>query len=93
MVAAFPSRKRQRLSGTLATPLDILDMAEAEPFDKPVHQPERGPATANAAIPARIIVDVATLITRTDLGANRYTFVAAGDAIPAGLEGFPRNPA
>ena len=34
-----------------------------------------------------------TLIARPDLGDNTYTFVAAGDAAPTGLEGYKRIPA
>jgi hypothetical protein len=63
---------------------------ESEVFDRPIMLPERGPATADAAIPAPVLVDVNTLVVRTDLGANRFTFVAANTAVPAGLEGFAR---
>jgi hypothetical protein len=34
-----------------------------------------------------------TLIARPDLGDTTYTFVAAGDATPTGLEGNKRSPA
>jgi hypothetical protein len=64
-----------------------------DPFDKALMQPERGPATADAAAPARVIVDVNTLIVRTDLGAGRYTYIAAHKKVPIGLEGFSRIPA
>jgi hypothetical protein len=40
--------------------------------------------------PARVSVDVDTLL---DVGAGRSVFVAAGDAIPLGLEGKERRPA
>jgi hypothetical protein len=61
--------------------------------DRPMHYPERGPATTDAAIPARIVVTVDTWVIRTDLGANRRTFVAANTAVPVGLESFQRVPA
>jgi hypothetical protein len=32
-----------------------------DPFDRPIQQPERGPATADAAGPQRVGVDVNTL--------------------------------
>ena len=67
--------------------------AGVDRFDKPIMQPERGPATFTAGPPARVSVDVNTLITRVDLGPNAKTFVAAGDLIPLGLEGYPRAPA
>jgi hypothetical protein len=66
---------------------------EGETLDRPIALAERGPATADAAIPARVVVSVNTLVQRTDLGGNRFTFVAANTAIPVGLEGFPRIPA
>lgn len=66
---------------------------EGETFDKPIMQPERGPATTDAQIPARVLVTVNTLIIRTDLGPNRFTYVAANDYVPAGLEAFARTPA
>lgn len=62
-------------------------------FDKPIMQPERGPATDDAGAPQRVVVDVNTLVVRTDLGANRYTYVAAHNKVPVGLEGFSRIPA
>lgn len=62
-------------------------------FDRELILAERGPATSDAAIPPRVYVDVNTLIIRTDLGPNRFTFVAAHTAIPVGLEGFSRIPA
>jgi hypothetical protein len=62
-------------------------------FDRALLLAERGPATADAAIPPRTYVDINTLIVRTDLGPNRFTFVAAHTAIPVGLEGFARIPA
>jgi hypothetical protein len=55
--------------------------------------PERGAATNDANVPPRESVSVNTLITRTDLGPNVHTFVAAGTLIPLGLEGYPRQPA
>lgn len=61
--------------------------------DKPIQAPERGPATEDAAIPARVSVEVDTLITRADLGPTCTTFVAAGQNIPVGLESYPRTPA
>jgi hypothetical protein len=66
--------------------------AEDRP-DKPLDQPDRGPAAADASPPARVSVEVNTLISRPDLGPNAKTFVAAGDLIPLGLEGYPRGPA
>jgi hypothetical protein len=66
----------------------------ADRFDKPMLLPERGPATANAAVPPRIIVDEDTYVIRSDLpGGNCRTFVAARTAVPVGLESFPRVPA
>ena len=62
-------------------------------FDRAMALAERGPKTFDAAAPAQIIVDVKTLVVRTDLGPNRFTLVNAGDAVPAGLTGFPRVPA
>jgi hypothetical protein len=62
-------------------------------FDRPMALAERGPKTTDAPVPAEIIVAVNTWVVRTDLGPNRFTFVAAGDAVPVGLEGFPRIPA
>jgi hypothetical protein len=67
--------------------------AGVDPFDRQIHLPERGPATATAGQPARVSVSVDTLITRVDLGPNCKTFVAAGTLIPFGLEGLPRAPA
>ena len=64
-----------------------------DPPDKPIEQPERGPAIPTAPVPVRVRVDEDTLITRTDLGPTSATFVAAGDNIPVGLESYPRNPA
>lgn len=64
-----------------------------DPRDRPVDEPERGPATVDAQPPARITVAVDTYIQRPDLGPNVRTFVAAGDQIPAGLEGHSRAPA
>jgi hypothetical protein len=61
--------------------------------DKPTAQPERGPATADAQPPARVRVDVDTLVSRPDLGPSTRTFVAAGQLIPYGLEGYTRTPA
>jgi hypothetical protein len=52
---------------------------EPDRFDKPLMQPERGPATFTAGQPARVSVAVDTLITRVDLAPNAKTFVAAGD--------------
>lgn len=66
---------------------------EPDPDDKPIDEPERGPATAVAAEPARVSVTVDTLVTRPDLGANTFTFVGAGELVPVGLENFPRVPA
>jgi hypothetical protein len=66
---------------------------QGDAFDKPLMQPERGPATTDAAAPQRVVVDVNTLVVRTDLGPGRFTFVAANDKVPIGLEGFARIPA
>ncbi len=42
--------------------------------------------------PPRVTVDVDTVIDRSaDLGPGRETFVAAGDAIPVGLENHTRS--
>jgi hypothetical protein len=68
-------------------------LAVPDAFDKPLMQPERGPATADAAAPPRVVVDVNTLVVRTDLGSGRYTYVAAHTKVPIGLEGFARIPA
>ena len=38
------------------------------------------------------VVPEDTLIARPDLGDNTYTFVAAGDAAPTGLERNKRTP-
>ena len=70
-----------------------LSWSHPDARDRPMLYPERGPATTNAAIPARIVVDVDTLVIRTDLGVNRRTFVAAHTAVPVGLEPYPRVPA
>lgn len=43
--------------------------------------------------PERPVVDVDTFVERTDLDTDAYTFVAAGDAVPLGLEDLPRHPA
>jgi hypothetical protein len=67
--------------------------AYAWTFDRAMALAERGPKTTDAPAPAQIIVAVKTLVVRTDLGPNRFTLVQAGDAVPAGLEGFPRVPA
>jgi hypothetical protein len=64
-----------------------------DPEDKPIDQPERGPATADAAFPARESVSVNTLIVRADLGPGVYTLVVGGELIPLGLESLPRVPA
>jgi hypothetical protein len=69
------------------------NVADDVTTDKPTAQPDRGPATANAQPPARVQVDVDTLVTRPDLGPAARTFVAAGDLIPFGLESYARNPA
>lgn len=78
-------------------------IAEGEdPADKPIDQPERGPATPVAAEPVRVRVDVDTLIERPDLASHNIsdeyeatptTLVLAGELIPVGLEGYPRSPA
>jgi hypothetical protein len=70
-----------------------MAMTREQPVDKPIEQPERGPATETAVPPPRVGVDVDTLVSRPDLGPGCRTFVAAGDRVPAGLEGFPRTPA
>ncbi|MEA2551805.1 MAG: hypothetical protein QOE25_1574 [Actinomycetota bacterium] len=57
--------------------------------DRPLDHPERGPSTPNAPSLQRVRVAVDTLIVRADLGINASTFVAAGDLIPVGLEGYP----
>ena len=75
-----------RRKTTAATP--VVDDVTT---DKPTAQPERGPATANAQPPERVRVDVDTLISRPDLGAGARTFVAAGQLIPVGLEGYTRT--
>jgi hypothetical protein len=75
---------------TLSTP---KRSSHAESYDRTMALPERGPKTTDAPVPVRIYVDVNTYVVRTDLGLNRFTFVAAGDAVPVGLEGFPRVPA
>lgn len=62
-------------------------------FDKPIHLPNRGPAIAEAATPARITVTVDTWIARPDLAPGNRTFVVAGDNVPIGLEGYTRTPA
>jgi hypothetical protein len=67
--------------------------AGIDPIDLPIDLPERGPGTTDAAAPVRVQVTVNTLITRADLGPGRFTFVAALDMIPIGLEGLPRAPA
>jgi hypothetical protein len=71
--------------------VDLLQSGDR--FDPPMMLPERGPATTDAAIPARVFVDVNTLVVRTDLGPNRFTFVAAHTQVPASLVGFSRVPA
>lgn len=70
-----------------------FDDALNDPFDAAIHRPERGPATATAQGPVRVTVTVDTLVDRRDLGPTSHTFVAAGDEIPLGLEGYPRQPA
>ncbi|MDQ3678642.1 MAG: hypothetical protein M3401_17895 [Actinomycetota bacterium] len=67
--------------------------ASEDTADKPLDQPERGPGTPDGALPVRVRVNVDTLVSRTDLGPGVSTFVAAGDMIPLGLEGYPRVPA
>jgi hypothetical protein len=63
------------------------------PVDPPIDHPDRGPATDTAQEPVRVTVDVDTLVARPDLGPTSRTFVAAGDEIPLGLEGYDRTPA
>lgn len=41
----------------------------------------------------RVVADVPLLVERPDVGDGVFTFVAAGDPIPAGLEGFARREA
>lgn len=65
----------------------------AHVFDKLIDTPERGPASTAAAVTVRVRVVVDTLVSRPDLGLNVTTFVAVGDAIPLGIEGYPRTPA
>jgi hypothetical protein len=87
--------KRARVAKHERPPAPLGGGAEGgeDPEDKPIDQPERGHATADAAFPARESVAVDTLITRADLGPGRFTFVAAGTLVPLGLEGYPRQPA
>jgi hypothetical protein len=91
------ARKR---SDTPAPPVAGIPGGE-DPEDKPIEEPERGPATAEAQAPERVRVEVDTLVERPGLDSGAedpdrdksYTFVAAGDLIPYGLEGYPRAPA
>ena len=64
-----------------------------DPQDKPIDQPERGPAPPRATLPERVQCNEDTLVERDDLGPGAVTFVAAGDVIPVGLEDHPRKPA
>jgi hypothetical protein len=77
----------RRKSTPAATPVDDVTT------DKPTAQPDRGPATADAQPPARVSVDVDTLVSRPDLVPGAKTFVAAGQLIPVGLEGYTRTAA
>jgi hypothetical protein len=77
----------RRKAALAATPVDDVTT------DKPLAQPDRGPATADAQPPTRVRVDVNTLVTRPDLGPGAQTFVAAGELIPVGLEGYTRTAA
>jgi hypothetical protein len=70
-----------------------VNVADDVTTDKPTAQPDRGPATADAQPPARVRVDVDTLVSRPDLGPDARTFVAAGQLILYGLEGYLRTAA
>jgi hypothetical protein len=78
-----------RRKATAAAAAGVEDVST----DKPTAQPDRGPATADAQPPARVRVDVDTLVSRPDLGPGARTFVAAGQLIPVGLESYQRTAA
>ena len=64
----------------------------AEAQDRPLDLPDRAPDVPNVyEFPEYADADV--YIVRDDLPGDARTFVAAGHAIPRGLEGFPRESA
>lgn len=86
------ARKPKPIAQAVPVPVAGIESGD-DRVPRQLDYPERGDATADAVPPARVSVSVNTLITRTDLGPGRSTFVAAGDLIPTGLEAFPRAPA
>jgi hypothetical protein len=67
-----------------------------DPPDKPIDQPERGPATPNAEPPQRVRVEEDTLIERPDLdsaGGGPPPHLGGGRrADPARAGGLPAQP-
>ena len=64
---------------------------KAATWEREIGTDPRDDVTVPSTTPRVVSED--TFVARPDLGETSYTLVAAGDQVPAGLEGNKRSPA